>query len=356
MKKSAVVLTALLLSCSLAFSQEADDTVTGVGFSLIPRLDLSPAFPFESAKDLTLGNSSLYSIFEGSFLDERLSFSICNHWLSTSTVDLYVYEDEEGKRSPNFFHTDTNNWLDWAYLSYTVAGFNITAGKMDILTGGFEFDEYDVDLHPVLASSLWNNFSPFQWGAKVGYTLPSENHSFAFQVVTSPYGDRPFLSKLFSYTLEWRGTFGDYSTRLSATALQTDYKSFVPLITWGNRYEFDHGHVGLDLFNCVVNSDYETSVWGITAMPEVVYSPNEKLDVFAKGGFEYDFNAEENKHGLYGGVGVHYYPFEDKSLRLHLLAAYNNNPNCPLLNWDGVQRKFTISIGATYHINFGILK
>ena len=345
-----------MLSCSLAFSQEADDTVTGVGFSLIPRLDISPAFPLRSAKDLTLGNSSIYSLFEGSFLDERLTFSICNHWLSTSPAELYVYEDEDGNLKPNFFYSDTNNWLDWAYLSYTVAGFNISVGKDLILNGGFEDDEYDWDLHPVISSSLWNNFSPNQWGVKVGYTLPSENHSFAFRFSASPYGDRPFLSKLFAYSLEWRGTFGDYSTRVTATAMQTEPNSYVPLLSWGNRYDFDFGHVGLDLFNCIVNSDYETSVWAITAMPEIVYNITDKLDLFAKGGFEYDFNAAENKAGYYGGLGLNWYPIEDKSLRLHLLAAYNNNPNAPLLNWAGEQRKFTISFGATYNLNFGILK
>lgn len=356
MKKQVVVLTALLLSCSLAFSQEADDAVTGVGFSLIPRLDLSPAFPLRSAKDLTLGNSSIYSLFEGSFLDERLTFSIENHWLSSSPAELYVLEDEDGVRSANIFRSDNVNWLDWAYISYTVGGFNITAGKDVLLTGGFEYDEYDFDLHPVIASSLWNNLSPYQWGVKVGYTLPSENHSFAFQVAASPYGERPFLSKLFAYSLEWKGIFGDYSTRLTATALQTEPNRFIPLLSWGNRYDFDFGHVSLDLFNCVVNSDYETSVWGITAMPEFVYNITDKLDLYAKGGFEYDFNAEGRKDGYYGGLGLNWYPLADRSLRLHLLAAYNDNPNCPLLNWDGEQRKYTVSIGATYYLNFGILK
>lgn len=347
-----------MLSCSLAFSQEADDdTVTGVGFSLIPRLDISPAFPLRSVKDLTLGNTSLYSLFEGSFLDESLTFSICNHWLSTSPADLYIYEDEEGNFRPNFFYTDTNNWLDWAYLSYSVAGFEIQAGKSYLLTGGFAFDADDYDLHPVLESSLWNNFSPYQWGVTVGYTLPSENHSFAFQFATSPYGTRPFVSKLFSYSLEWRGTFGDYSTRLTATALQTDCKEYIPLLSWGNRYDFDHGHVGLDLYNCVVNNtDYETSVWGIAAMPEVFYDVTPRLEIFAKGGFEYDFNAEDRQPGWFGGLGLHWYPLQDRSLRLHLLAAYNDNPYSPLLNWDGEQRKFTISFGALYYLNFGILK
>ena len=356
MKKPVVVLTALLLSCSLAFSQEADDTVSGVGFSLIPRLDFSPVFPAESAKDLTLGNSSIYSLFEGSFLDERLTFSIENHWLSASPADLYVCEDEDGKRSANIFRSDNVNWLDWAYLSYTVAGFNFTVGKDCMMICGFEYDDYDFNVHPAIMSSVWNNFSPYQWGAKVGYTTPSENHEFAFQACASPYGERPFASKLFAYSFAWNGTFGAYSTRLTATALQTDVKSFVPMISFGQKYEFDGGYACLDLFNCVETSDYETSVWGITAMPSVCYSPIESVELFAKGGFEYDFNAESRKGGFFGGAGVHWYPLQDKSLRIHLLAAINHTPYSALANWDGVVRNYTVSIGAIYYLNFGILK
>ena len=356
MKKPVVVATALLLSCSLAFSQEADDAVSGVGFSIIPRLDFSPVFPFQSAKDLTLGNSSLYTLFEGSFLDERLSFSISNHWLSTSPADLYVYEDEDGRKRATVLRSDYSSWIDWATLTFSVSGFDFTIGKDAMFCGGFESDLEDYDVHPALASSNWNNFCSYQWGASVGYTLPSENHYFAFQAATSPYGEHPFASKLFAYSLLWRGTFGAYSTKLTATALQTDFNQFIPMISFGQAVEFDdsRGRACLDLLNTVTDEDGLVSYKAITAMGTVSYNPIENVELFARGGFEHDFEAEGRKSGFYAGAGVHWYPIEN--LRLHLLGAINHGPNSGLLNWDGERRNYMISIGAVYHLNFGILK
>ena len=74
MKKILVVCAALLLPCFLVRAQEADDTGTGVGLSVIPRLDLS----FDDGQ-FTLGNSSIYTLFEGN-ITEHLSFSVENHW------------------------------------------------------------------------------------------------------------------------------------------------------------------------------------------------------------------------------------------------------------------------------------
>ena len=113
MKKYLVVCAAALslLPCFPLHSQEADDTGAGVGLTIVPRLELTPVFS-EGKGDFTLGNSSLYSLFEGNILD-NLSFSVSNHWLSDSPADLYRIKGE----GANLFRSDWTNWLDWAYLT-----------------------------------------------------------------------------------------------------------------------------------------------------------------------------------------------------------------------------------------------
>ena len=79
MKKFLVVCVAALLPCFLVSAQEADDAGTGVGLSVIPRIDLTPEFYPDGGHSFTLGNSSLYSLFEGN-ISESVSFSVANHW------------------------------------------------------------------------------------------------------------------------------------------------------------------------------------------------------------------------------------------------------------------------------------
>ena len=126
--------------------------------SVIPRLDLNPVFFTETGGggEFTLGNTSLYSLFEGNITD-NLSFSVANHWAGfdsvhdvfATTKDLYAYT----------LRSDSTNWLDWAYLTYSVGNFAFTLGKDIITTGGLEFDDYDFEVHPSLVSSYWQNLA-----------------------------------------------------------------------------------------------------------------------------------------------------------------------------------------------------
>ena len=323
MKRLLVVCAAALLPCFLVSAQEADNSGTGVGLSVIPRLDLSPQI-IDGKGDFTLGNSSLYSLFEGD-LTEHLSFSVANHWLSDEPKYLYQ----------NTFHSDDVNWLDWAYLTYTADRWDFSLGKDMVTTGGLEFDDYDFEVHLPLTSTLWNFFACYQWGGKVGYTLPSGNDAFHVQFTTSPFGEKPFKSGLFNYSLEWRGTHGIVETIWSATAVQTDDDRFFPLVSLGQRFDLGDWTVGLDLTNGSCMSDDLVS--GLIAMPSVSYSPSESVEIFAKGGWETVFDNGDNF--AWGGAGVHWYPVDN--LRIHALAAYND-----------LTRTVTLSAGLLYNLTF----
>ena len=159
------------LTTPAAAAQEADNSGRSVELSVIPRLDLNPVFFTEAGGggEFTLGNTSLYSLFEGNITD-NLSFSVANHWAGfdsvhdvfATTKDLYAYT----------LRSDSTNWLDWAYLTYSVGNFAFTLGKDIITTGGLEFDDYDFEVHPSLVSSYWQNLAPRPKGTPSASSSP----------------------------------------------------------------------------------------------------------------------------------------------------------------------------------------
>ena len=323
MKRLLVVCAASLLSCFLVSAQEADNSGRGVGLSVIPRLDLNPTFSGGSG-EFTLGNTSLYSLFEGN-ITENLSFSVCNHWLAFDQLEDALEPTKNLYR--NTLYSYDTNWLDWAYLTYTAGQFAFSLGKDMITTGGLEFDDYDFEVHPSLVSSYWNELACYQWGGKVAFTTASEADTFSLQATTSPFGERPFASKLFNYSLEWRGEHGPLETIWSATALGTEPGKFQPVFCLGQRLNFDSWTVGLDAFSVIGDEDDEENVLlrkGITLMPSVLFSPSDSFEILAKGGYEnYSLETvlddEPIKH-WWAGLACHWYPVEN--LRLHAVAAY----------------------------------
>lgn len=344
MKKYLVVCAAalLLLPCFPLLSQEADDTGAGVGLTIIPRLELTPVFS-EGAGALTLGNSSLYSLFEGDITD-NLSFSVANHWLSASPAELYYLEGE----GANLFRSDWTNWLDWAYLTLQLGNFSISAGKDMITTGGFEFDDYDFDVHPALQSGLWNNLSCYQWGGKIGYTSDSESTYVGLQITSSPYSIRPFDDGSFNLSLEWRGTYGNFSNIWSVTSMGANGIIGNPalmLIALGQRYTAGDFTFGLDWFSH--SGDWnEILLNGSSFLGSVSWDPSESLSVLLKGGLEKSCElvndgmtvSERFGNNYFGGLALHWFPVE--GLRLHVMGAYHSF-------W----KTTTLSVGATYYLN-----
>lgn len=334
MKKSLVVCAASLLSCFLVYAQEADNSGRGVGLSVIPRLDLNPVFSTskDGSGEFTLGNSSLYSLFEGS-ISESLSFSIANHWLSGDKESIQALYQ-------NTWRTDDVNWLDWAYLTYSFGNFSVTAGKQPMTTGGFELDAYDFEEDPFLNSSVWNMLNIYQWGAKFDWTNDAENTTLALQMTTSPYGERPFSSKLFNYSLEWRGEYGGFENIWSVTAINRDKGDYLPFVTLGQRYNFnDRWTVGLDLFNAGgCEEDILDKGWVI--IPSLTYRPLENLSLTGKMVAEYN-KVTDNRDYIIGLIAEWLPLKESEDLHIHVSTGYHKDLDCVSLN-----------VGAIYYLNF----
>ncbi len=334
MKKLLVVLTALSLPCFLVHAQEADDTQTGVGLSIIPRLDLSPEFS-DGKGDFTLGNSSLYSLFEGSISD-KLSFSVANHWLGFYATDP-LFDDTKALYDNTLKRY--NNWLDWANLTYDTGAFSFTLGKDMVMTGGIEFDDYDVDVHPNLSSTLWNGFDCYQWGAKAGWAF-AEDQQLNLQATLSPWVEKVFDEPVLNYSLGWNGSLAGVETIWSVTGLGLGDGQFAPIVALGQRTELGPVSVGLDLFWI----DKTDSVLdGVTVMPSARWTLSERFDLFLKAGYEKRSLSALFQDNFFGGAVLNYYPLPDsQALRLHAAVSY-------VKDWALT----CVSLGATWRFEFG---
>lgn len=332
MKKFLVVCTALTLLCLSAPAQEfapapeAEDSGRSVGLSVIPR------FEFNYNGDFTLGDSSLYSLFEGNISD-ALSFSICNHWLAGDKESISLLYSNTGR-------SDDINWLDWAYLNYALGNFSFTLGKQSLTFGGYEFDAYDFESFSFLSSSAWYNLQVYLWGLKADWTNPSENTTLSLQMTSSPFGEHPFTSGLFNYAAEWRGEYGNFANIWSVAALQRDKGDFIPLISLGQTFSLtDEISLGLDIFN-IVGDEENVVMKGLTMIPSITYTPSDRLMLRGRMGGE--INRETKNKNLIVGIDGYWLPLKEcEDLRLMASAGYNHD-----------LKMTNASLGILYYLNF----
>ena len=328
--KKLLLFFAALLPCCLAHSQGAEENGNYAEFHLIPRAEvnpyLTPGKSGDGSSGLTLGNTSIYTLFEGA-LSEHFAFTLSNHWFAITdlgfgnTADLYT----------NTLYSNANNWLDIAKIDLSFGNWTFTVGKDCIASGGFEYDEWDVDVDyllvpdgkPLLASNLWYNLPSYQWGASVGYSI-GEHTDLMVQMLTSPFGERPFASGLFSYTGRLSGRYGPFSNFWSASAIKRADGNYEILISLANRLEFAEDFAfGFDWYNMadVEYNDDDTPkglLDGNTFRPSLSWAPEDWCDVkivgniYESGGALMDANV---------GASFHYYPLD--WLQVHTAAGWD---------------------------------
>ena len=336
---------ALMLS-SLAISQEASTPGKYGRVSIIPRLEVNPWLGNGNGNKSgsSFGNSSLYTLFEGS-LSEHFSWTIANHWLRAEESYL-LYK--------NIGRSDDVNFLDYFKLDFTFNNWTISVGKDMILTGGFEFDNWDWDIHTAFASELWNSLPSYQWGGSVGYTNNSENTTLTLQMTTSPFGEKPLKSKLFSYSGQWRGEYGAFSNIWSVTAMEYTSGKYDWVVSLGQRVSIGDFYVGLDWTNKLAYYDSEVGfAKGHNFLGTIGYNaPSEKFDVSLMGGlmnprrcYTEDECGDEcacTENYWNGGAIFQYYPLNNRDMmRLHATANYNS-----------LMERVYFSIGVTFNLQF----
>ena len=356
MRKTLFLLCAMLC-CFQALSQEAE----GAQWLIIPRLDVNPYLPVKDGgyRGFDLGSTSLYACFDGGFGESDFSYSVEAHLLSSDPASLYR----------NTLRSDDVNWLDWANITYAPCNFYLTVGKQVMSIGSFEYDACDYDAYVNLNSTLWTNNQVYQWGAAAGWTSDDESTDLSLQVVASPYGERPFSSGLYAYSVLWKGEYGPWMPMWSVGALAYDKKAYTGLIAIGNKFTagdfeivFDYNTRGYD-FSFTESSYIGSVAWtpsdrfSLTAKygVETVKDPYTCVDVFGwdpclDGEDPYDYYVPASlcyacmkgigDRGAYqfGGLVGNWYPFEN--LRIHTALSANT--------WS---KSLSVNIGATYYLN-----
>ena len=346
MKKLTVVTTALLCSF-LAYSQEVD-------VRLIPRIDVNCGVP--AAKDgawsVDFGNTSFYTLVEGSFLD-NFSYSIANHWLSVYDGwyqgEGYVSGwSDTGGLYTNTLYSSRSNWLDWVNLTYTLetenaGSFEFTAGKFAMAIGSFEIDANDYDSHFTLSSYYWNYVPGYQWGGHIAYITPDGTTSIGLEATTSPYGGMMFRRgdrQYGAYALRAGSELDWFSSIWTVNFVQYDRNSYVNLIALGNQFYIGDLTIGIDWMNRASSAKHffnqEMSLSGTLS-----YNFGDRVELVGTAGWERfprpsTFNAlapffeeELPGHYLFGGIGVNWYPLKDsRDLRFHALVSSNNTDAC----------------------------
>lgn len=298
MNKS-LVIAAMLLPCFLAYSQEADELGSGAAeLSVIARAEYLSSDP--------LGNTSLYTFLDGS-ISEHFSYCISNHWLSSVPKDLYS----------STFHSDNVNWLDWSYLTYSSGNWGINLGKMPVLWGTHEFDEYDYNIHFPFASSVWNNMNAYQWGMSASYSF-DEVRTLEAAFTTSPFGERFFTSGLYAFGLRAIREEGPVSFRIAYNLFATGVGEELNTCSAGLKVDAtDALSFTLDAQN-VVGGEDEVLMEGKTVALSVDYYPVEKVETRFYTDFE--FNKEADMKTGTAGLLASFSPKEN--IRFHALCAY----------------------------------
>ena len=325
--KRLVVLAASILLCTLAQAQGADDSGASAGITIIPRIDYNPVFFDGQFDEATLGNSSLYSLFEGNISD-KLSFSVCNHWLSTDPKPLYQ----------NTWRSDDVNWCDWAYLEYTPGNFVLTAGKQVVTFGGFELEEYDYDVHMHMMSALFGSFQCYQWGLKAGWMNSEETTGLFLQATSSPYGEKPFDAMV--YSAQYQGYYGPVSLLYSANMMKNWDGENVFMFTLGNQVELGDWTLQADFTNKVGSYDFSDILRdGVTVFGTAKFNPSDHWEFIGRAGFEHT-HKDNMDNGIFG-VAAHWFPLRNsRNLRIHLSGAHQH-----------YLKMNSLTIGAMYYLN-----
>jgi len=331
-------ITLLVLAAIRCFPVLAQQT-EGIEVSAVARADVSPSFP---GGEVNFDNSALYTFIDGAF-GQHFSYSISNHWLSTTPGQLYT----------NSWRTDESTWLDWANISCELGNWTISLGKDCIPCSGYEMQPNDVDNHSLMCSSFWNGFSVYQWGGRV-YFAPGDSE-FMAAVSSSPYSGRPFKEGLITCSLQWTGEYDVYRPLWSANMVQTA-KGEKPLylVTLGNEFDLGNWTLGVD---GMVRGFGGTNLFKQKGyvLGSATYRFCDAFEAKLRGGWEYnrnDFPDSEEDGGLdltylpQGNSGFctgvfHWYPLkESEALRVHAVGSYS---------W--INKIWTLSFGVTYNLD-----
>lgn len=309
MRKYLVVCAAMMLLCSLVRAQEAEDAGSGAVLSIIPRLDAGMLYDFEGKEaSFSFGNTSLYTLFEGN-ISQNWSFSIANHWVASDGWAGGAFNDAIGTPTADLYslhlpfkgvETCDPNFLDWAYITYSPGDFSFSLGKVVLLFGGWESDEYDFDVNPFSASLIWNSFRNYQWGANVAWDI-NDSSTITLQAAASPYNEP------MSYGAQWDGTYGPYSMKWSILGYRNYWgeRYWNAVLSLGNRLEFGDFTFTLDYINrCGDPMAFVSTIKGHTLIGSLQWALSDEWELGCKASYNLANDRNPSTINLFNSLGL----------------------------------------------------
>ena len=242
--------------------------------------------------------------FRGKYLNLDINGKISDH--------LYYSLRQRLNKAP----TSANplNATDWVNLTFRKDNWSVSAGKLVLEMGGYEYYNAPIDIY--FASQFWNNIACYQYGVSGVYTTRRGNHHLLAQITQSPYAN--FSEDWFSYNLLWSGQMGLFSTRYSVNFAQMDGGKYVNHIILGNRFDCGKLKIEADFYHRASLDDFSFCK-NFTVVGKVVYSVSDYISLFGK--ISYDVNKEIVAYdaGLFPGTeytrygaGIEIFPINQK--------------------------------------------
>lgn len=253
------------------------------------------------------------------------------------------------------------NATDWANLTYRpTKNWEITAGKMLVFYGSYEFDKNPLDVY--MWSGWGGRVGCFQFGVLGKYITNDGRNNILFQINNSPFADPLDLGALYSYSVQWNGNFGVFNSLYSVNFFEYQPGRFVNYISLGNQFNFGPVTFELDYMNRY-GARGTHFLKDFSLIGKLNYNYNNRFNVFVKGGLDYNMAQDENtpteevidmlvlpgERNVYYGAGVEFFPIKDsKNVRIHAFW-YSGNNN---LSVDGPQswNKHNVGIGFKWRL------
>ncbi|MBR2052325.1 MAG: hypothetical protein IJ961_07625 [Bacteroidales bacterium] len=355
-RKLLLALCAFMFLSNMAISQE-QKSFTIDKLSVEGRVD----FDYKHGKTSTSGIGGKFFNFEmkGSFLND-FSYRI------RQRIDM------QGSGSKT----------DFMILSYHAhKNWSITAGKMPLAVGGWEYDLPPIDVY--FASLFWNSFACYEVGAQVEYHSNDKKHDIIFQITNSTFyekdedGNDIYFAGKYAYNLIWYGNVGLLKTAYSINMMEQKKGEYINYISLGNDFDFGKMHLVVDFINRGFFNQSDFLFGDFSLIGEVKYAVTDKFTFMAKAGYDrnkhtylkeveengimipqpqaYDMTVTPGVEYTFAGLGFEAYPYKgNKNVRLHGFFALNdlNEPTDDMLNPNSSNLEFQFNLGVTWRINF----
>ena len=222
-------------------------------------------------------------------------------------------------------YINSTNWLDYAYIDYEFSQFDVLVGKNCVAFANCEYDLDDFDVNYETASTLWLNMPAYQWGAQFSWN--HDDFTLSAQAVTSPFGERPFASGKFAYSLKYSVDYREhFNDQYSFNFIQRPDGSFLKLFCVG--LDFQAGK-----WNFILDGSFDLFTYKIPNCKsfQATYTLDDKWSFMAHVGWDnMGEEWEKSDNRFYGGLRAFWNPIEQ--LRVHALAGFDSIINAPTFN------------------------